>query len=91
MIKRNLLLSLIIVQGALIVIGIIVIIYVIFTRLQSIEKKEIFMPDNIKNNDFFLLDKNHIQIKKIENGKIIFEIYELSSSNKIETIVINEN
>jgi len=89
--KNNLLLSLIIFQGLLIVIGIIVIIYVIFSKLQINKVDEINFKNPLSHSEFTLINDNQIQVKSKKNNKIYFEIYNLKNSKKLKTIIVNEN
>ena len=90
--KKNLLMSLIIFQGALIVIGIIVIIYTIFIKIQINDNKDYILSNNLDNNaQLSLLNENQYQVKRIEGNRIIFDIYDLENSQKVQTITINEN
>jgi len=90
--KKNLLMSLIIFQGALIVIGIIVIIYTIFIKIQINDNKDYILSNNLDNNaQLSLLNENQYQVKKIEGNRIVFDIYDLENSQKVQTITINEN
>ena len=84
--------SLIIFQGALIVIGIIVIIYTIFIKIQINDNKDYILSNNLDNNaQLSLLNENQYQVKKIEGNRIVFDIYDLENSQKVQTITINEN
>ena len=84
--------SLIIFQGALIVIGIIVIIYTIFIKIQINDNKDYILSNNLDNNaQLSLLNENQYQVKRIEGNRIVFDIYDLENSQKVQTITINEN
>ena len=90
--KKNLLMSLIIFQGALIVIGIIVIIYTIFIKIQINDNKDYILSNNLDNNaQLSLLNENQYQVKRIEGNRIVFDIYDLENSQNVQTITINEN
>ena len=90
--KKNLLMSLIIFQGALIVIGIIVIIYTIFIKIQINDNKDYILSNNLDNNaQLSLLNENQYQVKRIEGNRIVFDIYDLENSQKVHSITINEN
>jgi hypothetical protein len=90
--KKNLLMSLIIFQGALIVIGLIVIIYTIFIKIQINDNKDYILSNNLDNNaQLSLLNENQYQVKRIEGNRIVFDIYDLENSQKVQTITINEN
>jgi|TARA_B100000795_G_C22616165_1_gene367044 predicted PurR-regulated permease PerM len=89
--KKNLLMSLIIFQGALIVIGVIVIAYTIIAKIQNSDKKTNNLLNKTNSDQIFLLNENQYQIKRIIGNKIIFDIYNLENSLKVQTIIINEN
>ncbi len=89
--KKNILMSLIIFQGALIVIGVTVIVYTIFTKIQNTVDKTDILSNADNNNQISLLNENQYQIKRREGKKIIFDIYNLKNSLKVKTITINEN
>ena len=89
--KKKLLMTLIILQGALIVVGLLVIVYTIFIKVQDTNVKTYIVPESVKINDIQLMNENQFQIKRIENNQIIFDIYDLESSNIVNTIILNEN
>ena len=89
--KNKLLLSLIIFQGLLIVIGVIVIIYVIFSNSQLNENNYIKFSNPVNHNNFTLINDSEIQVMIKKDNQIYFEIYDLKNSKKIKTIVIDEN
>jgi hypothetical protein len=89
--KKKLLMTLIILQGVLIVVGLLVIVYTIFIKVQDTNVKTYIVPESVKINDIQLMNENQFQIKRIENNQIIFDIYDLESSNIVNTIIVNEN
>ena len=89
--KKKLLMTLIILQGVLIVVGLLVIVYTIFIKVQDTNVKTHIVPESVKINDIQLMNENQFQIKRIENNQIIFDIYDLESSNIVNTIILNEN
>ena len=89
--KKKLLMTLIILQGALIVVGLLVIVYTIFIKVQDTNVKTYIVPESVKINDIQLMNENQFQIKRIENNQIIFDIYDLKNSNIVKTIILNEN
>lgn len=89
--KKKLLMTLIILQGVLIVVGLLVIVYTIFIKVQDTNVKTYIVPESAKINDIQLINENQFQIKRIENNQIIFDIYDLESSNIVNTIILNEN
>ena len=89
--KKKLLMTLIILQGVLIVVGLLVIVYTIFIKVQDTNVKTYIVPESAKINDIQLMNENQFQIKRIENNQIIFDIYDLENSNIVNTIILNEN
>ena len=89
--KKKLLMTLIILQGVLIVVGLLVIVYTIFIKVQDTNIKTYIVPESTKINDIQLINENQFQIKRIENNQIIFDIYDLENSNIVNTIILNEN
>ena len=89
--KKKLLMTLIILQGVLIVVGLLVIVYTIFIKVQDTNVKTYIVPESTKINDIQLINENQFQIKRIENNQIIFDIYDLENSNIVNTIILNEN
>ena len=90
--KKNLLVSLIIFQGILIVIGLIVVIYTVIAKLQNVDIIDSNQSYSLQDNgQLYLLNENQYQIKRIKGNKIIFDIYNLENSLKVKTITINEN
>ena len=89
--NKKLLMTLIILQGVLIVVGLLVIVYTIFIKVQDTNVKTYIVPESVKINDIQLMNENQFQIKRIENNQIIFDIYDLENSNIVNTIILNEN
>ena len=89
--KKKLLMTLIILQGVLIVVGLLVIVYTIFIKVQDTNVKTYIVPESVKINEIQLMNENQFQIKRIENNQIIFDIYDLENSNIVNTIILNEN
>ena len=89
--KKKLLMTLIILQGALIVIGLLVIVYTILIKVQDTKHKSYLVPESLNINDISLINENQFQIKRIENNQIIFDIYDLEKSDIVKTIILNEN
>ena len=89
--KKKLLMTLIILQGVLIVVGLLVIVYTIFIKVQDTNVKTYIVPESVKTNEIQLMNENQFQIKRIENNQIIFDIYDLENSNIVNTIILNEN
>lgn len=88
--KNKFLLSLIIFQGILIVMGIIVIFYTIYYKIQNNDNNIFLIPSKVINQDILLLDEENIQIKKVIDNKIIFEIYNLEKNQITKILTIDE-
>ena len=82
MLKKKLLFSLVIIQGILILAGIIAIVLGIFYKFNKSASSLDNINQNINLSEIFLLDENHYQQKIIENNQAIFQIIEIKS-NKI--------
>ena len=63
--KKKLLMTLIILQGVLIVVGLLVIVYTIFIKVQDTNVKTYIVPESAKINDIQLINENQFQIKNI--------------------------
>ena len=90
MLKKKLLFSLVIVQGILILAGIIAIVLGIFykfnKRAPSLDK----INQNIDLSQIFLLDENYYQQKIIENNQVIFQIIEIKSNKIMKEVIIDK-
>ena len=89
--KKKILINLIIFQGLLIAIGLIIVIYTIITKLDVSLKDNYKLPENINSKNVFLFDENHIQHKILIDNKIVFEIINLETLKKVNTVSINED
>ena len=89
MLKKNILLSLVIFQGILIVLAIIAIIIGVFYKFGEEENSQNISLSDINVEEISLLDEKHYQYKIIENNKIIFQIIDIEN-NKIKREIIIE-
>ena len=89
MLKKNILLSLVIFQGILIVVAIIAIIIGVFYKFGGEENSQYISLSDINVEEISLLDENHYQHKIIEENKIIFQIIDIEN-NKIKREIIIE-
>ena len=90
MLKKKLLFSLVIVQGILILAGIIAIVLGIFYKFNKSASSLDKINQNIDLSQIFLLDENHYQQKIIENNQVIFQIIELKSNKIMKEVKIDK-
>ena len=89
MLKKNILLSLVIFQGILIVLAIIAIIIGVFYKFGEEENSQNISLSDINVEEISLLDEKHYQHKIIKDNKIIFQIIDIEN-NKIEREIVIE-
>ena len=65
MLKKKLLISLVIIQGLLIIAGIIAIIFGVFYKMSNTDNTTIIMNKNIDLNDVYLINENQFQQKLV--------------------------
>ena len=82
MLKKKILISLVIIQGLLIIAGIIAIIFGVFYKMSNNDNKTIIMNKNIGLNDVYLINENQYQQKLIKDNKAIFQIVDIEM-NKV--------
>ena len=90
MLKKKLLFSLVIVQGILILAGIIAIVLGIFYKFNKSPSSLDKINQNIDLSQIFLLDENHYQQKIIENNQVIFQIIEIKSNKIMKEVIIEK-
>ena len=90
MLKKNFLLSLVIIQGILILAGIIAIISGIFYKFNNSQSSVDKINHTIDLNQIFLLDKNHYQQKIIENNQVIFQIIDIKTNKITKEVIIDK-
>jgi len=90
MLKKKLLFSLVIVQGILILAGIIAIVLGIFYKFNNSASSLDKINQNIELSQIFLLDENHYQQKIIENNQVIFQIIEIKSNKIMKEVIIDK-
>ena len=91
MLKKKLLISLVIIQGLLIFIGIIAIIFGVFYKMNMINKSPNLMNENIDFSNIYLIDKNQYQQKIIRDDKVIFQIIDIETNKILREIIIEKN
>ena len=91
MLKKKLLLSLVIIQGLLIIAGIIAIIFGVFYKMSNSNNPLILTNKNIDLNDVYLINENQYQQKFIRENKVIFQIKDIETNKVLKEIVIEKN
>ena len=91
MLKKKLLLSLVIIQGLLIIAGIITIIFGVFYKMSNSNNSAIITNKNIDLNDVYLINENQYQQKFINDNKAIFQIKDIETNKVLKEIVIEKN
>ncbi len=91
MLKKKLLFSLVIVQGLLIIAGIIAIIFGIFYKMSNNNNSAIITNKNIDLSNVYLINENQYQQKLTQNKKVIFQIIDIKTNKVLKEIVIEKN
>ena len=90
MLKKKLLFSLVIIQGILILAGIIAIVLGIFYKFNKSASSLDKTNQNIDFSQIFLLDENYYQQKIIKNNQVIFQIIEIKSNKIMKEVIIDK-
>ena len=91
MLKNKLLISLVIVQGLLIIAGIITIIFGVFYKMSNNNNSLEIIDKNIDLSDIYLVNEDQYQKKLIQDNKAIFQIIDIQSNKVMREIVIEKN
>ncbi|GIR68081.1 MAG: hypothetical protein CM15mP72_5910 [Pelagibacteraceae bacterium] len=91
MLKKKILISLVIIQGLLIIAGIIAIIFGVFYKMSNNDNKTIIMNKNIGLNDVYLINENQYQQKLVKDNKAIFQIVDIETNKVLKEIVIEKD
>ena len=91
MLKKKILISLVIIQGLLIIAGIIAIIFGVFYKMSNNDNKTIIMNKNIGLNDVYLINENQYQQKSVKDNKAIFQIVDIETNKVLKEIVIEKD
>ena len=91
MLKKKILISLVIIQGLLIIAGIIAIIFGVFYKMSNNDNKKIIMNKNIGLNDVYLINENQYQQKLVKDKKAIFQIVDIETNKVLKEIVIEKD
>ena len=91
MLKKKILISLVIIQGLLIIFGIIAIIFGVFYKMSNNKNSSKIINYSIDLSDVFLINENQYQQKLIQDDKAIFQIIDIKSNKVLREIVIEKN
>ena len=91
MLKKKILISLVIIQGLLIIAGIIAIIFGVFYKMSNTDNTTVIMNKNIDLNDVYLINKNQFQQKLVKDNKAIFQIIDIETKKVLKEIVIEKD
>ncbi len=91
MLKKKFLLSLVIIQGLLIILRIIAIIFGVFYKMSNKDVSSIITNKNIDLSDVYLINENQLQQKYVYDNKVIFQIIDIVSNKVLREIVIEKN
>ncbi len=91
MFKKKLLISLVIIQGLLIIAGIIAIIFGVFYKMSNDKNTLKKTIKNIDLNNIYLINENQFQQKLINNDKAIFQIIDIETYKVLKEIVIEKD
>tara|TARA_B100001115_G_C15637591_1_gene306655 strand:+ start:403 stop:678 length:276 start_codon:yes stop_codon:yes gene_type:complete len=91
MLKKKILISLVIIQGLLIIFGIIAIIFGVFYKMSNNKNSSKIINKSIDLSDVFLINENQYQQKLIQDDKAIFQIIDINSNKVLREIVIEKN
>ena len=91
MLKKKILISLVVIQGLLIIAGIIAIIFGVFYKMSINNNKSIIMNKNIGLNDVYLINENQFQQKLVKDNKAIFQIIDIETKKVLKEIVIEKD
>ena len=91
MLKKNFLVSLVIVQGLLILIGIIAIIFGIFYKMSNDSNSVKILNKNIDTRNIYLINENQYQQKIFKDNIAIFQIIDIETNKVLKEVVIEKN
>ena len=91
MIKKKLLIILVIVQGILIILGIIAIIFGVFYKMSNDNNSIKIMNKNLDLSEIYLINENQYQQKIIKDNIAIFQIIDIETNKVLKEVVIEKN
>ena len=91
MLKKKILISLVIIQGLLIIAGIIAIIFGVFYKMSNNINSNMIINKNIELDDIYLINENQYQQKLVKDNKAIFQIVDIETNKVLKEIVIEKD
>ena len=91
MLKKNFLISLVIIQGLLIIAGIIAIIFGVFYKMNTNNNSSKKINENIDLSKIYLMNENQYQQKYVHGDKVIFQIIDIESNKILKEIIIEKD
>ena len=91
MLKKKILISLVVIQGLLIIAVIIAIIFGVFYKMSNNDNQTIIMNKKIGLNDVYLINENQYQQKLVKDNKAIFLIVDIETNKVLKEIVIEKD
>ena len=91
MLKKKILISLVIIQGLLIIAGIIAIIFGVFYKMNTSNNSISIINKNIDLNEIYLINENQYQQKLIFDDKAVFQIVDIESKKVLKEVIIEKN
>ena len=91
MLKKRLLISLVIIQGLLIFVGIIAIIFGVYYKMSNSNNSLNIKNKNIDLKDVYLINDTQYQRKTIRDDKVIFQIIDIETNKVLKEILIEKN
>ncbi len=91
MLKKKLLISLVIIQGLLIIVGIIAIIFGVFYKMSNNSNSNMIINKNIELDDIYLFNENQYQQRYLWEDKAIFQIIDIETNKVLKEIVIEKD
>ncbi len=91
MIKKKLLIILVIVQGILIILGIIAIIFGVFYKMSNDNNSAKIINKNLDLSEIYLINENQYQQKIFKDNIAIFQIIDIETNKVLKEVVIEKN
>ena len=91
MLKKKILISLVIIQGLLIILGIIAIIFGVFYKMSNTDNRTNIINKYIDLNDIYLINENQLQQKLVKDNKAIFQIIDIETKKVLKEIIIEKD
>ena len=90
MLKKKLLISLVIIQGLLIIIGIIAIIFGVYYKMSNSNNSLKINNKNIDLKDVYLINYTQYQRKTIRDDKLIFQIIDIETNKVLKKFLLKK-